>query len=104
MRVAGLSRRTLVIAFIVLYLSYFADAGCSRDYFAGIGWSPVGLQTMAYALGMLMVVIQGVRYIAADSAQDRGDVKKGLIYIVIGVLVVQGMMTLINWYCDMAGI
>jgi len=67
-------------------------------------WSPANLQNMAYALGLLMVVIQGIRYIISDSAQEKAEVKKGLLYVVVGVLVVSGYTNLTDMYCSIAGV
>ena len=89
---------------ILSHLSSCALAGCPPSAMSGGVWNPANLQTMAYALGLLMVVVQGLRYIIADSAQERADVKKGLIYVVVGLLVVSGYTNLTNLYCDIAGI
>ncbi|MFH0859957.1 MAG: pilin [Candidatus Altiarchaeota archaeon] len=47
-----------------------------------------GLVTVAAALGVLMISIQGLKWVTSDTPQDRADAKKGLEYILIGLLVV----------------
>jgi hypothetical protein len=64
-------------------------------------WLP-GLEKLAYALGWMMMVIMGVKWIIADSPNERADAKKGMIYIVIGLLVVRSSGQLIKLYCDNA--
>ena len=99
-------RVLLIGLFIMSHLSqYVLAAGCGNPP-ANLNniWNPKNLQSMAYALALLMVVIQGVRYIVADSAQERAEVKKGLIYIVIGLLVVQGYSIMMDLYCDIANV
>ncbi len=46
------------------------------------------LVTVAAAMGVLMIAIQGLKWITSDSPQDRAEAKKGLIYILLGLLVV----------------
>lgn len=94
-------RVLLLTAYALLSISTPAFAACSPSTSV---WNPVDLQNVAYALGLLMVVVLGVKYIISDSAQERSDVKKGLIYVVIGLLVVSGYMNLINMYCSIASI
>lgn len=98
-------RNQLVAFFVLLCLSSYVLAGCPATPASVLSiWNPANLQQMAYALGLLMIVIQGLRYIIADSAQERAEVKKGLMYIVIGLLVVYGYQNLTGLYCDVAGI
>jgi hypothetical protein len=60
------------------------------------------LRRVAYALGWLMMVFMGLRWIIADSPNDRADAKKGMIYIVIGLLVVASACDLLSLYCTTA--
>ena len=91
--------------YLLLHLSQYVLAGCgTMPASVAAIWNPGNLQYVGYTLGILMVIIQGVRYITADSAQERSDVKKGLIYVVIGILVIKGYTSLTDFYCDIAGI
>ncbi|MDD5112181.1 MAG: pilin [Candidatus Altiarchaeota archaeon] len=47
-----------------------------------------GLRTVASALGVLVISYAGIRWIMADSPQERDDAKKTIIYVIIGLLVV----------------
>lgn len=60
------------------------------------------MKTLAYALGWLMMVIMGVKWIIADSPNERADAKKGMIYIVIGLLIVRSSCQILQLYCDNA--
>lgn len=62
----------------------------------------VSMQTLAYGLGWLMMVIMGIKWIIADSPNERADSKKGMIYIIIGLLIVRSACNLITLYCDNA--
>lgn len=43
------------------------------------------LQTAA-GLAVLLIAIHGVKWITSDNPQDRADVKKGLTYVILGLL------------------
>ncbi|MFH1403162.1 MAG: hypothetical protein ABIH11_02715 [Candidatus Altiarchaeota archaeon] len=51
---------------------------------------------LADALGLLVIGIMGARWVIADSAQERSEAKKGIIYVVVGLLVVHSMGTLMT--------
>jgi|GEM_PF-1301242 len=59
----------------------------------------VGLKQIAVALGWIMMVIMGIKWMTADSASDRADAKKGMLYIVIGLLLVAAACNLLCIYC-----
>ena len=60
-----------------------------------------GLQTLAGALGWVMMVIMGLKWIVAESPNERAEAKKGMLYIVIGLLIVASMRNLLqSLYCD----
>ena len=60
------------------------------------------LATLAYALAWIMMVIMGMKWILADSPNERADAKKGMMYILIGLLVVRSANSLLQLYCDTA--
>lgn len=57
---------------------------------------------LVYALGWLMLTVLGMKWIVAESTQERLDAKKGMIYIVVGLLVVRVICNLIAFYCQAA--
>ncbi len=60
-----------------------------------------GLTTVAAALGTLMIAVQGLRWITSETPQDRADAKKGLTYILIGLLIVAITACLVEGlYCQ----
>lgn len=42
------------------------------------------------ALGALMIAIEGVKWVSAQSPQDRESAKKGVIYVMIGLMLLKG--------------
>jgi hypothetical protein len=85
-------RLTFALA-AILFAATLADAA---------GFTPAGLVPLANALGWLMMVLMGVKWILADSPNERADAKKGMIYIIIGLLLVASATSLVNMYCSMA--
>jgi hypothetical protein len=83
------------LTLFVLVLGFFASPASAQI---------VELRLVAYALGWIMMVFMGIKWIVSDSANDRADAKKGMIYIVIGLLVVRSAKALIDLYCDTARI
>lgn len=58
------------------------------------------LVTVAAAMGVLMISIQGLKWITSDNPQDRAEAKKGLIYILVGLLVVAlAAQIVLGLYC-----
>ncbi|MBD3262557.1 MAG: hypothetical protein GF334_12965 [Candidatus Altiarchaeales archaeon] len=49
-----------------------------------------GLVGVANILGALMLVFLGIKWIIADAAQERNEIKKGVLYIIIGILIANG--------------
>ena len=60
------------------------------------------LQQVGFALGWLMMVLMGLRWIASESSSDRGASKKGMIEIVVGLLVIAAVCDLIWLFCNTA--
>jgi hypothetical protein len=61
------------------------------------------LASVGYALGYIMMVFMGVKWIVADSPNDRAEAKKGILYIVIGLLIIASATDLLNrLYCTTA--
>jgi uncharacterized membrane protein len=70
---------------------------------ANLAWV-VSLRTVAFALAWLMMVLMGVKWIVADSPNERAEAKKGMIYIVIGLLIVVSARPLLQMYCNTIGL
>jgi hypothetical protein len=60
------------------------------------------LHVIASALGTLMMIIMGIRWIMADSPNERAEAKKGMMYIVLGLLVIASRTQFIQLYRDAA--
>lgn len=52
------------------------------------------------ALGMFVLALLGLRFLSSDNPQERNAMKKGMIYVVLGLLVVALAYTLVyEIYC-----
>ncbi|HHQ44967.1 MAG TPA: hypothetical protein ENN13_02395 [Candidatus Altiarchaeales archaeon] len=47
------------------------------------------IQTIGYALAVLMIGYQGLKWSASESDETREDAKRGIIYIIIGIFVLK---------------
>jgi len=60
-----------------------------------------GIKNVATALGVLMIVYSGVRWIVATSPDERDDAKKTIVYVIIGLLVIAVTKELVQaLYCQ----
>ncbi|MFH1125777.1 MAG: pilin [Candidatus Altiarchaeota archaeon] len=49
------------------------------------------------ALGVLMITISCIRWIAAQNPEERESAKKGVIYVMIGLLLLRGSENIISF-------
>jgi NADH:ubiquinone oxidoreductase subunit 5 (subunit L)/multisubunit Na+/H+ antiporter MnhA subunit len=84
------------LAYLSLLTSSAANFASAAPDMSWVG----SLSMVAYSLGWLMMVFMGVKWIVADSPNERADAKKGMIYVVIGLLIVRSAQSLLNLYCD----
>lgn len=82
LRNAGKYRKLVVILILAFNVS---AAGGGMDELNALN---EGLVTVAAALGVLMISIQGLKWVTSETPQDRADAKKGIEYVLIGLLVV----------------
>lgn len=62
----------------------------------------VGLFTLAAALAVLMIAIQGVRWVIADEPKHRAEAKQGLVWTIIGLIVAYLSVTIVyGLYCSL---
>ncbi len=57
-----------------------------------------GLTVVAAALGWLMMILMGIKWMIADSPNERAEAKKGMIYIVLGLLVIASRCQIMGLY------
>ncbi|MFH1125776.1 MAG: pilin [Candidatus Altiarchaeota archaeon] len=61
----------------------------------------LGLTTLASALGVLVISYAGIRWVAADSPQERDDSKKMIMYVMVGLIIVNLADYLVQaLYCE----
>lgn len=63
------------------------------------------MKSVGAALGALVIVYAGLRWIMAENPQDRDDAKKAVIYTIVGLLVIAVAKEIVDAiYCgSMAG-
>jgi len=82
-----MDKRVLLAGVIVLSLSY-AVAASTIPQMSQVVELNQGLKTVAAALGVLIITHAGLRWIAAGSPQERDDAKKTIVYVIVGLIIV----------------
>ncbi len=89
--------RIIVVVFVLLIA---ANLVSSESYITEMSDLIVALKTVAAALAVLLISIQGLKYITAESPNDRAEAKKGLIWIIVGLVVAAVSANLVcGLYC-----
>jgi len=81
--------QAIIMVFVIAVSTSFA--GMPPGTTSGVepaAFEATGLETLAAALATLMIAIQGIRYLITEAPKQRKEIKKGLIYIVVGLFVV----------------
>ena len=53
------------------------------------------LQTIGYPIGIFMVAYMGIKWMLAEGPQDRENARRGIIYVVIGLILLQVSVKLV---------
>jgi len=77
------ARRRVVLAAASIILLFLAGLAAADEMTDLIG----ALKKIAAALGALLIAVQGLKYVTAEAPDDRAEAKKGLIWIIVGLLV-----------------
>lgn len=75
----------LSISFIIYSHTAFAVTGTEGR--AKLRDVNLALLDVVAALAVFLIGIHALRYVTADNPQERADIKKGLTYIIIGLLI-----------------
>lgn len=92
------SRRKIIVCLILLIVSFLfleVSAQCMIDWSkpgpSGSQWGSFddvqnSLKYIGAVLAVLFMVLNGIKWIIADGPEDREDAKKGIIYTIIGLI------------------
>jgi hypothetical protein len=89
------SKRIISSVMLILLLANTVVASSPATWVAG-------MKKVAVALGWMMMVLMGIKWMLADSPNERGEAKKGMLYVVIGLLVIASSCSLLRLYTDTA--
>lgn len=76
----GMRRRVSIVLLVLILASSLVSADEMTDLVSA-------LKKIAAGLATLLIAIQGLKYVTAQTPEDRAEAKKGLIYIILGLLV-----------------
>lgn len=98
--------RVFRILMIIIYISTIVESVPSLCGGGGAASTSIAatndeLRSVAAALGTLMIAIQGMKWAIAESPQERVEARKGIMYVIIGLLLVSQADQLVeDLYCS----
>jgi hypothetical protein len=88
--------RVLSVLSVLFVFSSIASA--TADTGVDTQWI-CSMKLVSFALGWFMMVVMGIKWIVSENTNDRGDAKKGMIYIILGLLVIANLCNFYDLYC-----
>ena len=83
-------KRRLLAFFVFVFFAEHASAASLNE----------GVLTVAAALGTLMISIQGLKWLMAESPKGRAEAKKGIVWTILGLTVAYIAVNLVcGIYC-----
>jgi drug/metabolite transporter superfamily protein YnfA len=73
---------------IILFAQRASASGCYIDY-ASLQYLREQLRIISGPLGFLMVILLGIKWMVAEGPEERENARRGIIYVVIGMLLVR---------------
>lgn len=92
-------KHALLVPLLLIALQTVTAQGCDTSI-APLNDMMVWLAQIANPIGLLMMIYMGIKWSMAEGAEDRENARRGIIYVVIGLLLVQVSDDLIiQLYC-----
>jgi hypothetical protein len=86
-----------ILGFFALNTATQASAGLPAAFWQTIADVQEILLFVGGALGAAMIAWDGVKWITADSPAEREDAKRGVIYVMIGLVLLKSAERIINF-------
>jgi len=77
-----MKKRTLAKLTLIALMAAFV----SGDNFEAMHEANTAIRWVGAALGVLMFAVQGLKWLSSDTPEGRADAKKGMIYVIVGLL------------------
>lgn len=96
--------KTLMAATLIAFIVTPLSAATTESGMTELREVSIAALQVVGALAVLMIAVHALRYVTSDNPQDRADIKKGLTYIVIGLLIAYMATILVKGiYCAALG-
>lgn len=93
----------LLIFLLTLLIFSSGCSGIWTPYFS-VNELKQGFFDLATALAVLMITIQGVRWILSDQPEERDECKKAVIYVMLALIAAASAEVIVNaLYCSTCG-
>jgi hypothetical protein len=100
---ARMNRKRVCLALGIFFLiscAQAAPATLPATLFQTIQQVQQILLIVGSAFGALMIVFEGVKWVAAQSPVDREDAKKGILYVLIGLFLLKGAENIVKFLLE----
>lgn len=92
-------KHALLVPLLLIAVQTVTAGGCDTSI-APLNDMMIWLAQIANPLGLFMMIYMGIKWSMAEGAEDRENARRGIIYVVIGLLLVQVSDDLIyQLYC-----
>jgi NADH:ubiquinone oxidoreductase subunit 2 (subunit N) len=85
---SGGTRARIALISLVLLLSFTSLVNAAPTAVDEVGEINRAMRSIAAALAILIISIQGLKWVTSDTPAERAEAKKGMTYIILGVVVV----------------
>ena len=81
------------VLFLLLSAGLGFATGCAADM-PTLTRVMIWLRQIGWPLGLFMMVYMGIKWIISEGPEERENARRGLIYVVIGLILLQGAIQL----------
>ena len=89
------TRKTALLA--LLLAAKDVQAGACANYLPEMLTIITQLQTIGAPIAFLMMIYLGMKWYMAEGPEDRENSRRGVIYVIIGVILLQAAMPLVHY-------
>jgi len=87
-----MNKKNILLLILLIHATHtvIAEDKClDDDFYNTLRPTIEQIQIVGYALAVLMIGYQGLKWSSSDSDQAREDAKKGIIYVIIGIFLLK---------------
>ena len=87
----------VLVNLFIIYLTTNAAATLPLEFYSSIQGVESILLQVGSALGVLIITFEAIKWIAAQNPAERESAKKGVLYVMIGLIILRSSESLITF-------